>query len=245
MATLQRQVPGGDQASRATISPGLVEMAFLRRLRRYGPLHTEDLVTLDTRLGRIECYSPGETVDLTSSPPMFLLSGWGCLARSLRDGRRQIIAFLLAGDSIGFDLLTRSQRSIEMLALTPMRALQAEAGSMAATDRLAHAYAGSAADQQRRLIDHLVRLGRQTAFERTAHLLLELHGRLADIGETRGESFHLPLKQEILADALGLSLVHVNRTLQQMRRDRLVDMRGAQVTLLNRAALEAASDQSS
>ena len=89
-----------------------------------------------------------------------------------------------------------------------------------------------------------MRLGRQTAYERMAHLLLELHGRLAEIGEARGESFHLPIKQEVLADALGLSLVHVNRTLQQMRRDGLIDMRGAQLTLLNRAVLEAASDQS-
>ncbi|MGH1560234.1 helix-turn-helix domain-containing protein [Caulobacter segnis] len=66
---------------------------------------------------------------------------------------------------------------------------------------------------------------------------------MAEVNETRGESFHLPIKQEILADALGLSLVHVNRTLQQMRRDRLIDMRGAQLTILDRAALEASSDQ--
>jgi CRP-like cAMP-binding protein len=89
-----------------------------------------------------------------------------------------------------------------------------------------------------------VRLGRQTAYERMAHLLLELHARLTEIGEARGDSFNLPVKQEVLADALGLSLVHVNRTLQQMRRDRLVDMRGAQMTFLDRGALEAAADQS-
>jgi CRP-like cAMP-binding protein len=70
-----------------------------------------------------------------------------------------------------------------------------------------------------------------------------LHGRLAEIGEARIDSFNLPVKQEVLADALGLSLVHVNRTLQQMRRDRLIDMRGAQVSFLDRTALEAAADQ--
>nr|WP_164467374.1 Crp/Fnr family transcriptional regulator [Caulobacter flavus] len=176
---------------------------------------------------------------------MFLLAGWACLARSLRDGRRQILAFLLPGDAVGFDLLTRSQRGVEAVALTPLKVRYAQSGFTAGGERLPRAFAAAAAAQHGRMIDQIVRLGRQTAYERMAHLLLELHARLAEIGEVRGEHFHLPIKQEILADALGLSLVHVNRTLQQMRRDGLIDMRGSQMTLLDRPALEAASDQSS
>lgn len=221
------------------------EKAYVRRLRRYGPLQDEDVSALEARLGRVEAHPAGKDLELVGSPPMFLLSGWACLAHSLRDGRRQILAFLLPGDGVGFDLLTRSQRAVEAMALTPLKVRYAQAGFTAATDRLGRVFAGAAAAQQGRMIDQMVRLGRQTAYERMAHLLLELHGRLAEIGETRGDAFHLPIKQEILADALGLSLVHVNRTLQQMRRDRLIDMRGAQMTLLDRTALEAASDQSS
>lgn len=222
-----------------------IESAYVRRLRRFGPLQDEDLDALEARLGRIEAYSAGKDLELTGSPPMFLLSGWACLAHSLRDGRRQILAFLLPGDGVGFDLLTRSQRAVEAVALTPLKVRYTQANFTAGTERLGRAFAGAAAAQQGRMIDQMVRLGRQTASERMAHLLLELHGRLAEIGETRGDSFNLPIKQEILADALGLSLVHVNRTLQQMRRDHLIDMRGAQMTLLDRAALEGASDQSS
>ncbi|MBO9544810.1 Crp/Fnr family transcriptional regulator [Caulobacter sp.] len=226
-------------------SQGAVDKPHVRRLKRYGPLLDEDVAALEARLGRVETYPAGKNLELTGSPPMFLLSGWACLAHSLRDGRRQILAFLLPGDGIGFDLLTRSQRSVEVLALTPLKVRRAQAGFAAGTERLGRVFAGAAAAQQGRMIDQMVRLGRQTALERMAHLLLELHSRLAEIGEVRGETFHLPLKQEILADALGLSLVHVNRTLQQMKRDKLIDMRGAQVTLLDRSALEAASDQSS
>jgi len=221
-----------------------IEKAYVRRMRRFSPLQDDDLTVLEAHLGRIETYPAGKDLDLAHASPMFLLSGWACLARSLRDGRRQIIAFLLAGDGIGFDLLTRPQRGIELLTLTPLKARHAQPG-LVSTDRLNRAFAAAAAEQHARLISHLVRLGRQTAYERMAHLLLELHQRLAEVNETRGESFHLPIKQEILADALGLSLVHVNRTLQQMRRDRLIDMRGAQLTILDRAALEASSDQSS
>ena len=222
-----------------------LDKAYVRRLRRFGPLQDDDLDVLESRLARMEAYAAGKDLELTGSPPMFVLSGWACLAHSLRDGRRQILAFLLPGDSVGFDLLTRSQRTVEAVALTPLKVRYAQSNFVAGTERLARVFAGAAAAQQGRMIDQMVRLGRQTAYERMAHLLLELHGRLAEIGETRGESFHLPVKQEILADALGLSLVHVNRTLQQMRRDRLIDMRGAQMTLVDRAALEAASDQSS
>lgn len=222
-----------------------IEKAYVRRLKRYGQLPDEDVAALEARLGRIEAYPAGKDLALTGSPPFFLMSGWACLAHSLRDGRRQILAFLLPGDGVGFDLLTRSQRSVEAVALTPLKVRYAQAGFTAGTERLGRVFAGAAAAQQGRMIDQMVRLGRQTAYERMAHLLLELHGRLAEIGETRGDSFHLPIKQEILADALGLSLVHVNRTLQQMRRDKLIDMRGAQMTLLDRATLETASDQSS
>ncbi|WP_305809183.1 cyclic nucleotide-binding domain-containing protein, partial [Staphylococcus epidermidis] len=125
---------------------------------------------------------------------MFLLSGWACLAHSLRDGRRQIVAFLLPGDGIGFDLLTRSQHAVQAVALTPLRARSTQPGFYPASEGLSRALAGAAAAQQSRLIDQIVRLGRQTAYERMAHLLLELHGRLAEIGEARGESFHLPIK---------------------------------------------------
>jgi len=223
---------------------GAVDRAYLRRLKRYAPLNDEDVATLEARLGRVESYAAGKDLELAKTQPMFLVSGWACLAHSLRDGRRQIIAFLLAGDGVGFDLLTRPQPAIELVALTPLKVRYAQPGSLLLTDRLGRAFAGAAADQQSRLVGHLVRLGRQTAYERMAHLLLELHGRLSEIGEARGDSFHLPVKQEVLADALGLSLVHVNRTLQQMRRDGLIDLRGALVTLVDRENLQLAGDQS-
>ena len=69
------------------------------------------------------------------------------------------------------------------------------------------------------LQDQVVRLGRQTAYERMVHLLLELRERLDTVDMVINNVFPMPLTQEVLADALGLSIVHVNRTLQQIRRD--------------------------
>ena len=65
-------------------------------------------------------------------------------------------------------------------------------------------------------------------------MLLELHGRLGRVGLADESCFAMPLMQEALADALGFSVVHVNRTVQQLRRDRLLDVRNGTVLLMQR-----------
>ncbi|GJE43212.1 hypothetical protein AEGHOMDF_2391 [Methylobacterium soli] len=99
-----------------------------------------------------------------------------------------------------------------------------------------------AAAEDALLAHQVTRLGRQTAYERMSHLLLELRERLSLAGIEPGDSFTLPIIQEMLADALGLSVVHTNRTLQQLRRDGLIRMSGMKVTLVDAAALAALSD---
>ena len=111
-----------------------------------------------------------------------------------------------------------------------------------ADDGLAEAYAVSNALDQQYLCLHIVRLGRLNAMERIADWLLELRERLNLSGEAPDDSFILPVTQEIIADALGLTSVHVNRTLQAMRRDGLLELRGGAVTLLDVAQLTALAD---
>jgi CRP-like cAMP-binding protein len=76
------------------------------------------------------------------------------------------------------------------------------------------------------LAEQIVRVGRRSAYERVAHLILELLHRLHLVHEADGRSYELPLTQEILGDALGLSLVHVNRTLRRLRKEGLIRMEG-------------------
>jgi CRP-like cAMP-binding protein len=77
-----------------------------------------------------------------------------------------------------------------------------------------------------------MRVGRQTAFERTAHFILEIRERLGLVGLAGESSVSIPLTQEIMADALGLSVVHLNRTLQQLRRNQLIEFKSGLVKLL-------------
>ena len=89
------------------------------------------------------------------------------------------------------------------------------------------------------LIDQVVRLGRQTALERMANLPLELRFRRSLVGGVEDGAFDLPVTQEHLADALGLSGVHVNRTLQTLRGDSLIELRRNRLRLLCPSLLEA------
>ena len=90
--------------------------------------------------------------------------------------------------------------------------------------------------------EQVVRVGRRTAYERMCHLLLELHHRLSLVGLAQDWRFPMPLTQEILADATSLSIVHVNRTLTQLRREHLVEIRQGHVTLLEPAELISIAD---
>ena len=180
--------------------------------------------------------------------PLILLSGWACYQRLLGDGRRQIVRFLLPGDPIGSLSRPGLPAPSAALALTPVVVADARPLLRTTDDDgvtlsgLAEAVATMAHADEINLRDQVVRLGRQTAYERLVHLILEFHSRLQAIDMVDGDSFSLPLTQEILADALGLSVVHINRTLQQVRRDRLLDMRGGQVTLRQMELMRAMVD---
>ncbi len=183
--------------------------------------------------------------------PLVLLSGWACHQRILGDGRRQIVRFLLPGDVIGSLTRPNLPGSSAALALTPVVVadakplLQQTDDTGAPLSGLAEAVALMSYADEINLRDQVVRLGRQTAYERLVHLILEFHSRLQAIGMVDGDTFSLPLTQEVLADALGLSVVHINRTLQQVRRDRLLEMRGGQVTLRQIDLMRAMADWAS
>ena len=90
--------------------------------------------------------------------------------------------------------------------------------------------------------EHLIDVGRRSALERVAHFLLELLTRLQAIGLADERSYRMPLTQELIGDALGLSVPHVNRTLRQLREDGLVSIDGQMVVIRDIEALAALAD---
>jgi CRP-like cAMP-binding protein len=166
-----------------------------------------------------------------------VVEGFACRYTLLPDGRRQIVSYLLPGDlcDAGMFLLDRIDLSIAALSRvtvavwsrqTVIRLTEANPGIM-------RAFWWSSFLEQSITREWLVNVGQRTALERLSHLICEIYCRLDAVGRARGASFELPITQAELADTLGLSVVHVNRTLQELRRDRLVTLTGKILTILD------------
>lgn len=220
-------------------SEGSLEVV-VRRLQRLSPLSIEARSLL-LGLSDWQKHAPGRELVRETEPgprPAFVRSGWAAKVRSLADGRRQILGFILPGDAVGLHVRAHPSAPVTIMAMTPLATVDAMPVLRAINGKsppagLMEALAAAAALDEALLLDQIVRLGRQTAYERLCHLLLELHDRLGDVGAAELGAFAMPLTQEILADAMGLSIVHVNRIVQQLRRERLVDLRNGRAVLLD------------
>jgi len=207
----------------------------LRCLSRLSAAEIEALVrsaeTCQHIAGGRDIWAEGHPI----AAPQIVLSGWAYRTRIFHDGRRQILGFLLPGDIIG---MCRQSLPLAQTTITAISPLQIFAAPPAAPgSSLAEAYAISDALDDTFNLRHITRLGRMTAYERLADWLLEIRHRLEFLGMVSGTSFPLPVTQEMLADTLGLTSVHVNRTLQTMRRDGLLELRGGKATLHDRERL--------
>ncbi len=171
----------------------------------------------------------------THQAAYILAEGWVCSYKLLRDGSRQIVDFQIPGDFLGLRsvLFRTADHNIEPV--TPVEASEVLESDLlqafATTPRLATAVLWAASRDEAMVVEHLVGIGRRNALERTAHFLLELSARLTLVGRGTREGFACPLSQYQLADALGLSAVHINRVLRELREDGLLTFQKGQVTI--------------
>ena len=158
-----------------------------------------------------------------------LISGWAFSYKLMANGERQIIDFQIPGDFLGLRsvLLHISDHSIEPV--TDIEVTEVHVSDLleafSQTPRLATAVMWAASRDEAMVVEHLVNVGRRNAAERMAHFLLELGARLTLVRFGSREGFACPITQYLLADALGLSAVHVNRVLRQLREAKLLTFR--------------------
>lgn len=167
-----------------------------------------------------------------------LYAGWAFSWTATPDGRRQILDFHLPGDLIE---VPEDGDCVEALTDASYCVLSRDrlCAFMAHEPGVAMSYAEGLASERARMRERVTSLGRRDAAGRVAHLLLELHGRLSRGGGADPRGAALPLKQAHLADALGLSVEHVNRALATLRKDGVASLHKGRLDLLNRPALEA------
>jgi len=217
------------EASRSFVSPARTEFS------RGKPAYRDSVGAFWHNISR---FLPGDIIDDELEAKRFyvIVSGWVVEVADVEGNRRQVLSFQLPGDLIrcNSDSGNRSFIALTKVEIGDAELLRGK-GDFHWQQKISHAE--SRIEEQ--LFNHLVRMGRLTAEERLLHLLLELHDRLESAGLVKGAAYRLPVTQQMLGDALGLSLVHINRTLQELRRRNLLTLRRGMVTLHDRSRLSA------
>jgi CRP-like cAMP-binding protein len=195
----------------------LADRAFLtraasERLRKFGP--------------RVDVVREGER----PKDVQLVVAGWACRYKQLEDGRRQVVSFFLPGDicDLNVFILREMDHSIGSITDVTIADLSREFFEEISTGypRIVTALWWESLVDAAIQREWTLNLGQRTALERMAHLLCELFFRLRLAGLTTADSCDFPLTQADLADASGLSKVHVNRTLQELRSANLIVLKG-------------------
>jgi CRP-like cAMP-binding protein len=221
-----------------------VSNLLARKLQRYVPLFEADLASLAEPLAQGRVVAARKDIISEGDDPRginVILDGWACRYRQLVDGRRQITSLLLPGDTCDPHVFLLEQMDHTIGAITPIllgqitgSALQEMTARRPRLDLAFHREALASAAVQR---EWTVSLGCRTGIERLAHLFCELHARLAAVGLADESSCPLPITQNDLADAMGQTSVHINRTLQELRGQGLITLRSRRLTIHDPVAL--------
>ena len=170
-----------------------------------------------------------------------VLSGWAFRYKMLDDGRRQILNYALPADMVGLQgaLMNEMEHSVE--ALTPLTLCVFPRTKLwdlySRFPSLAFDVTWLASREEQLVDENLLSVGRRSALERIAYLLLHLFVRAEEVGLTRGNTIAFPFTQQHLADTLGMSLVHTNKTLKRLTASKAVRWKDRVFEVLDRAAL--------
>jgi CRP-like cAMP-binding protein len=160
--------------------------------------------------------------------PFIVIRGMACRYRILADGRRQILTFLLPGDLCELHTYLLKAMDHSAVTLTPGRLAVIERATIttliARYPRIGAAIWWCSMQEAAIMRERIVGLGRRSARGRVAYILCELVWRHREVGLAEGHTIRLPLTQTDIADTLGLTPVHVNRVLQQFRREGLITL---------------------
>jgi len=173
-----------------------------------------------------------------------VLSGWGFRYKTLEDGRRQILNYVMPGDLIGLQgtIMGEMQHSVE--ALSPVSLCVFERDKLMTLynkhSSLAFDITWIAAQEERILDEHLLSIGRRTALERAAYLIAFLFERGRQLKLFNGHA-SIPITQQHVADTLGLSIVHTNKTLKKLANRNLIRWQERACEVLDGEGLKAAA----
>jgi CRP-like cAMP-binding protein len=216
----------------------ILNTRLIRKLEHFDCLSDEEKQLLEGAVVRPRVVRKGEDILREGDRPTestVLLEGFAARYNLLRNGKRQITALHVPGDFVDLHSFLVKKMDHAVLAITPCSVagvphetlLDITEDHPHLTRLLGVNLAVDAAIHRQ----WIVSMGRRSALEHTAHLLCEMLLRLRAVGLTEDDSFKLPLTQAELGDSLGLSTVHVNRVVQDLRKEGLITWRGETVVI--------------
>jgi CRP-like cAMP-binding protein len=219
--------------------------AHLRKLRKRDDISADEQTAIrgaisEVRTIRADRVFIRDGQELNEST--LLLDGWMARAKDLRGGQRQLSELHVAGDFVDLHSFTLKRLDHDILTLTPCRiALVPHENLKQITEthpHLTRVYWFSTNLDAAIHRERMLSLGARSAIGRMAHLFCELYVRLEIAGLTEGQSYGFPLTQEELAECHGLTSVHVNRTLQELRRRGAIRLEDRRLEILDLAQLQ-------
>ena len=216
----------------------------LRKLRARDEISAEEERAIADTIERIVEVPANKTIVRAGEPldhSTLLLDGWMARASDLRNGQRQITELHVPGDYTDIHGFTLKRLDHDVISLTACKlGLAPHPRIRELTEKYPHVgrvyWLGTTIDAAIHR-EWVLSVSRRSALERAAHLFCELHVRLGLVGLTDGDSYAFPMTQSELGECLGLTTVHVNRTLQELRRLELIRLEGRRLDLLDLAAL--------
>ena len=210
----------------------------LSRFTCFGVLGTGDVEVLLSMSRPVERFERGQRIRQQGerSPRLYLLhSGWAMSSLTTRRGDRQVLRVHLPGDLVGLPsmVLAEAHDTITAISAAEVSAIEPTAlkSVFEKSPRLAAMLFAISQEERVILMDRLLSIGQMEAPERIAAFVLELRDRIIRSGQTDTQSFQCPLTQQAMADLLGLTPVHLNRTLQSLRAEQTIAWSKGTVTI--------------
>ena len=222
--------------------------AVASKLEAFTKLSADDRSALEQLSRNVRYVDARRDLISEGDKPRFVhlvLDGWACRYKQLPDGKRQIVSLFVPGDFCDLNVYILKQMDHSIGAITRLKVAMITADDMdaltAQRPRITQALWWHELVTTAIQREWTLNIGQRSAYERLAHLLVEVYLRLRTIGRALEGHCDFPLTQNDLADATGLTAVHVNRTLQELRKDGLIELERKQLRILDLEGLKRVS----
>jgi CRP-like cAMP-binding protein len=220
--------------------------ALIRKLESFETLTNQDHHALAAFVSRVRQVGPKVDLAREGNPPEnvhLILDGYACRYKVLPSGRRQIMAFFVPGDFCDLNVFILDQMDHNIGTLSTCQIVDIPRSAIDAVTlhhpRITRAFLWCALVDEAVLREWLVNIGARESNQRIAHLFCELLMRLDAVGRVTDNSYAFPFTQPEIADAMGLSEVHVNRVLRELRQQGLITLKRRVLTIVDVEGLKA------